>query len=100
MTAAGEPRTEIETLERLLESLGVTRSERARVVPLSGGITNRNYRVDAGDEVYVVRIGGENAALLGIDRAREHVCSVTAADLGISPEVVAFVPEADALVTR
>jgi thiamine kinase-like enzyme len=67
--------------------------KRVAVVPLGGGITNRNYRVDAGGESYVLRIPGELCDLLGIDRHIEYECSLAAARLGVGPEVVAFVPE-------
>ena len=43
------------------------------VTPLAGGITNCNYRVEAGQDVYVLRIAGENTAQLGIDRSA-RVC--------------------------
>jgi thiamine kinase-like enzyme len=66
--------------------------------PLGGGITNRNFKVAVDGGEYVLRIGGRDTALLGIDRAAEHDASATAARLGIGPEVVAFVDEC--LVTR
>lgn len=68
--------------------------------PLSGGLTNRNYRIEVAGESFVLRVGGENTSLLGIDRECEHACSLTAAALGIGAEVVAFLPEHNALVTR
>ncbi|MBA2568746.1 MAG: phosphotransferase [Actinobacteria bacterium] len=68
--------------------------------PLGGGITNRNYKVAVGDETFVLRIGGKDTALLGIDREAEHVASSIAADLGIGPEVVAFLEPEGYLVTR
>ncbi len=71
-----------------------------RVAPLPGGITNHNYRVDVGTDAFVVRIGGKNAALLGIDRRREYECTVAAGRTGVGPEVVHFLPEEDVLVTR
>lgn len=70
------------------------------IAPLTGGITNRNYRVDSDTGAYVLRVGGELSVLLGIDRAAEHECSVAAAAVGIGPEVVAFLPEHRILVTR
>ncbi|HEX6508381.1 MAG TPA: phosphotransferase [Chloroflexota bacterium] len=70
------------------------------VTPLRGGITNRNYLVDTGDESFVLRIGGENTELLGIDRAVEYACSLAAARLHVGTEVIAFLPEHNALVTR
>jgi thiamine kinase-like enzyme len=73
---------------------------RAAVEPLGGGITNRNFKVDLGDEAYVLRVGGKDTELLGIDRRAEHEASLVAAGLGIAPEVVAFVEPEGYLVTR
>jgi thiamine kinase-like enzyme len=72
----------------------------ATMEPLGGGITNRNFRVDVGDESFVLRIGGEDTHLLGIDRSAEHAASRVAAELGLAPEVVAFVEPEGYLVTR
>jgi len=61
---------------------------------LGGGITNRNFKVSVGADVFVVRIGGKDTELLGIDRQAEYRASLVAAELGIGPEVVAFVEPA------
>ena len=73
----------------------------AAVDPLGGGITNRNFKVrlEEGEEV-VLRIGGKDTGLLGIDREAEKAASLAAARLGIAPEVVGFVEPAGYLVTR
>jgi thiamine kinase-like enzyme len=71
-----------------------------RIEPLGGGITNRNFRVDVAGESFVLRIGGKNTELLGIDRTVEHAASLVAADLGVGPEVVAFAEPEGYLVTR
>jgi thiamine kinase-like enzyme len=69
--------------------------------PLTGGITNRNFKVELADGSRVVlRIGGKDTNLLGIDRHVEHVATRTAAAAGLSPEVVAFVEPEGFLVTR
>jgi thiamine kinase-like enzyme len=70
------------------------------VEPLGGGITNHNYKVDAGGESFVLRIGGAETELLGIDRAHERDASLVAAGLGIAPDVVSFVEPEGHLVTR
>jgi thiamine kinase-like enzyme len=69
--------------------------------PLGGGITNRNFKVtlDGGDNV-VLRIGGKDTQLLGIDRNVEHEATRAAAACGLAPEVVAFVEPHGYLVTR
>jgi len=72
----------------------------ARVEVLGGGITNRNFRVDVGGESFVLRIGGKDTELLGIDRAAEYGASLAAAQVGVGPEVVAFLEPEGYLVTR
>ena len=72
----------------------------ARSEPLTGGITNRNFRVDVDDGTYVLRIGGNDTRLLGIDRAVEHAASLRAAEVGVGPEVVAFIEPEGWLITR
>ena len=48
----------------------------------------------------MLRIGGKGTHLLGIDRGREHTCTAIAAQLGVGAEVIHFLPNEDALVTR
>ncbi len=68
--------------------------------PLGGGITNQNFRVDVGGESFVLRIGGEDTELLGIDRQHEYAANVAAAGIGIAPEVIYFIEPEGYLVTR
>ena len=72
----------------------------AEVETLGGGITNRNFKVTVGGSVYVLRIGGRDTELLGIDRRVEHEASLAAAAVGVGPEVIAFVEPEGYLVTR
>src|SRR6187551_155422 len=65
--------------------------------PLAGGITNRNYRLQWGGRDCVLRLPGKDTALLGIDRAAER--DATRAARGIAPEVLAFEPRLECLVT-
>src|SRR2546421_7784334 len=53
--------------------------------PLTGGITNRNYRVAVDGEVFVVRVPAESGSLLGIDRRIEREASRLAAAPGGGP---------------
>ena len=88
------------TIDDVIERMGWERAGRPTVALLGGGITNLNYRVDAGGQAYVVRIAGRDSALLGIDRAREHACAVTAHESGVAPEVVAYLAPEGVLITR
>jgi thiamine kinase-like enzyme len=67
---------------------------------LGGGITNRNFKITLDDSAYVLRIGGKDTELLGIDRRVEYEASLAAACVGVGPGVVAFIEPEGYLVTR
>jgi thiamine kinase-like enzyme len=87
-------------LEQVVRMLPGGDAEITAVEPLTLGITNRNFRVDVGGASYVVRLSGRDTELLGIDREAESVAATAAAAAGVAPEVVAYLPEQRALVTR
>jgi thiamine kinase-like enzyme len=68
--------------------------------PLGGGITNHNFKVTVDGESFVLRIGGRDTELLGIDRSVEYGASVAAAEAGVGPQVVDFLEPEGYLVTR
>ena len=70
------------------------------MIPLSGGITNHNFKIEVNGQAFVLRMGGAETRLLGIDRAVEHQASLRAAEVGLGPEVAAFFPDEGWLVTR
>ncbi len=72
----------------------------AEIEVLGGGITNRNFKVAVDGGTYVLRVGGKDTELLGIDRRAEHEASLAAAAVGVGPEVVAFIEPEGYLVTR
>jgi thiamine kinase-like enzyme len=74
--------------------------EEARVEVLGGGITNHNVKVEVPGGPFVLRVAGDDTALLGIDRSVEHQAALAAAAVGIGAEVVAFVEPEGYLVTR
>jgi thiamine kinase-like enzyme len=84
-----------EILHHLEPELGPLAGE---PVPLSGGITNHNFRVTLGGADCVVRVHGKDTDVLGIDRHAERLASETAAGLAIAPALLAA--REDCLVTR
>lgn len=70
------------------------------ITELSGGITNHNYKIETGGSVYVLRVGGNDTNLLGIDRQIEYGCTLAASRVGVAPEPVAFLLPEGYLVTR
>ena len=87
-----------EALQRVPETAG----RDLTFVPLSGGITNRNFLITVAGEAdrYVIRLAGNDTHLLGISREVEHAATVAAAGVGVGPEVVAFIRPDGYLVTR
>ena len=85
-----------EVIARLSAGLG---PRQGGVLPLEGGITNRNFRVNFGGTDYVVRLPGKNTDLLGIDREAERLATKRAAELGLGPKVAAMLDKPPCLVT-
>jgi thiamine kinase-like enzyme len=86
-----------EALARVPQWAGVSD---LKATPLSGGITNSNYQIEAGGDVFVLRIAGADTELLGIDREHEYQANLIAGKLGIAPEVYYFIRPEGYLVTR
>jgi thiamine kinase-like enzyme len=95
----GELRDELDRALRRLPELG---TGELTFTALSGGITNRNFLVGGapGGARFVVRLAGNDTHLLGISREVEHAATVTAAGVGVGPEVIAYLRPEGYLVTR
>ncbi len=70
-----------------------------KVTTLSGGITNHNFRVDVDGFSFVLRMGGADTNLLGIDREVERAASERASEVGVGPQVERFVEPDGWLIT-
>jgi thiamine kinase-like enzyme len=79
---------------------GETAAGAITVEPLGGGITNHNFVLTRAGERFVLRIGGKDTDLLGIDRSVEEAAARMAAAVGVGPEVVEVVRPEGYLVTR
>ena len=88
------------SLEAALARVPQWRNKKISTTALSGGITNKNYRVDVDGESFVIRLGGANTEHLGIERNVERDATAAAASLGIAPEVIHFIKPEGYLVTR
>lgn len=71
-----------------------------KTTPLTGGITNLNYKIEADGNAYVLRITGADTEKLGIRRDVEHAANLAAGKLGVAPEVVYFIEPEGYLVTK
>jgi thiamine kinase-like enzyme len=68
------------------------------VQPLSGGLTNSNYKVEVDGVPYFVRVPGESTELLAIDRNNEYHNSKAAAEANVGPKVLYHLPEYSVMV--
>ena len=89
-------------LVRAMQKVPELAGRKLTLTALSGGITNRNFRVDVAGTAdrWVIRLAGNDTHLLGISREVEHAATVAAAGVGVGPEVTAFIRPEGYLVTR
>jgi thiamine kinase-like enzyme len=85
-------------VEAAAAQVALWRGRKVAISPLSGGLTNENYLVEAGGERYVMRLPGQSTELLSIDRANEVYNTKAAASTGIGPRVLEHVPDLDVMV--
>lgn len=80
-------------LAAMFEQIPVLAGRDRQIEELSGGITNRNFKVTTPDGVYVARCTDTETNFLGIDRDQEHYNSQAAERAGIGAPVVDYKPE-------
>jgi thiamine kinase-like enzyme len=80
------------TIEQVVREIEDWRGKRTSIQPLSGGLTNTNFRVDVEGQPYFVRIPGASTELLAVDRENEYFNSKSAAATGVGPQVCYYLP--------
>src|SRR5690242_13591314 len=59
----------------------------------SGGLKNSNYNVEEEGTPYFVRVPGESTELLAVDGNNEYHNTKAAAQAGVAPNVLYYLPE-------
>jgi thiamine kinase-like enzyme len=85
-------------LSDVIKSIASWAGQPIRAEPVTGGITNRAFRVMVGERPYFVSIPGERSELLAIPRSDEVHNAMAAAETGVSPKVVHYEARSGALV--
>ena len=80
-------------IEKAVAKIDDWKGRAISIQPLSGGLTNSNYRVDVDGTPYFVRVPGESTELLAIDRDNEYHNTKAAAEAGVAPRVLYYLPE-------
>jgi len=86
------------TIEEVVAMIPEWQGTPLEIQPLSGGLTNTNYRVEVHGTPYFVRIPGAKTDLLAVDRKNEVFNTKAAAQAGVGPKVVYHLPDYDVMV--
>ena len=71
-----------------------------RIESLSGGLTNRVYKLSDAEDVYVLRLDASHTGGLGLDRTTENRVLQVAHSRGLAPEVIFADEEGGILLLR
>ena len=86
------------TIEQIIAEIPDWAGRSIEAAPVPGGLTNPNYRVVVDGTPYFVRIPGPSTDLLAIDRTNEAHNTRAAAEAGVGPRVVEYLPGLAVLV--
>jgi thiamine kinase-like enzyme len=86
------------TIDEVIARIPAWKGRAVSAEPLSGGLTNSNFRVQVEGTPYFVRIPGASTELLAVDRKNEHHNTRAAAEAGVGPQVIHYLPEHDVMV--
>ncbi|MCI0555684.1 MAG: phosphotransferase family protein [Anaerolineae bacterium] len=74
------------------------KNKQITIAPLSGGLTNSNFKVEVDGMPYFVRVPGASTELLAVNRDNEYHNSKAAHEAGVGPKVIYHLPEYDVMV--
>lgn len=85
-------------IEEIVSTIVDWKGKSVSIQPLSGGLTNTNYKVKVDEEPFFIRVPGASTELLAIDRNNEYFNSKAAAEAGVGPKVLYYLADYQAMV--
>jgi thiamine kinase-like enzyme len=85
-------------IDEVVNKIDDWKGKKVSIYPLSGGLTNTNFKVEVNGVPHFVRVPGESTELLAIDRNNEYHNTKAAADAGVAPKVLYHLPEYNVMV--
>jgi thiamine kinase-like enzyme len=85
-------------IEKVIDRIEDWKGKRISILPVSGGLTNMNYKVLVEGRPFFVRVPGESTDLLAVDRRNEYFNTRAAAETGVGPQVYYYLPEFQVMV--
>lgn len=86
------------TIEEVVQKIDDWRNKQVEIQEMTGGLTNKNFRVNVEGRPFFVRVPGASTELLAIDRDSEYHSSKAAAGAGIGPKVLYHLPDHKVMV--
>ena len=85
-------------IEEVVTKIPDWKNKQISISPLSGGLTNSNFKVEVDATPYFVRVPGASTELLAVNRENEYHNSKAAYEAGVGPKVLYHLPEYDVMV--
>lgn len=85
-------------IEEVVDKIPDWKNREISITPLSGGLTNSNFKVEVAGIPYFVRVPGESTELLAINRENEYHNTKAAFEAGVGPSVLYHLPEYNVMV--
>jgi thiamine kinase-like enzyme len=85
-------------IEEVVKKIPDWQGRKVSITPLSGGLTNANFKVEVDGVPYFVRVPGASTDLLAVDRDNEVHNSKAAFVAGVGPKVLHHLPEYNVMV--
>ena len=85
-------------IEEVVELVSEWHGKEVSIEPLSGGITNSNFKIVVNGSLFFVSIPGHNSLLLGVDWHNKFYNARMCGEAGLSPKVVQYFPLQKVLV--
>ncbi len=86
------------TIEEVVQKIDDWRNKQIEIQEMTGGMTNKNFKVNVDGRPFFVRVPGASTELLAIDRDSEYHSSKAAAAAGIGPKVLYHLSEHKVMV--
>ncbi|HLA07367.1 MAG TPA: choline/ethanolamine kinase family protein [Anaerolineales bacterium] len=85
-------------IEEVVAKIPEWEGKNVSISPLSGGLTNSNFKVEVDGTPYFVRVPGASTELLAIDRDNEYHNTKAASEAGVAPRIFHHLPEYHVMV--
>src|SRR5512141_2925695 len=85
-------------IEEAVANIPDWKNKQVSTTPLSGGLTNSNFKVEVGGTPYFVRVPGASTELLAVNRENEYYNSKAAHEAGVGPKVFYYLPDSCVMV--